>query len=60
VENFMKLLKAGGSDYPYDLLKRAGVDMATEAPYRAVFTRMNAIMDQIETILDKREANTAP
>jgi oligoendopeptidase F len=60
VENYMNLLKAGGSDYPYELLKRAGVDMATAAPYRAVFTRMNAIMDQIESILDQREANTAP
>lgn len=60
VENYMNLLKAGGSDYPYDLLKRAGVDMASAAPYRAVFARMNGIMDQIETILDKREANTAP
>jgi len=56
----MNLLKAGGSDYPYDLLKRAGVDMATSAPYRAVFTRMNAIMDQIESILDRREANVTP
>jgi oligoendopeptidase F len=60
VENYMKLLKAGGSDYPYELLKQAGVDMATPAPYQAVFTRMNAIMDQIEGILDQREAQTAP
>jgi oligoendopeptidase F len=60
VENYMNLLKAGGSDYPYELLKRAGVDMASAAPYRAVFTRMNAIMDQIESILDKHEANVVP
>ena len=56
VENYMNLLKAGGSDYPYELLKRAGVDLASATPYRAVFSRMNAIMDQIESILDKREA----
>ena len=60
VENHMNLLKAGGSDYPYELLKRAGVDLASPAPYRAVFTRMNAIMDQIEGILDKREGDVAP
>ena len=54
VENHMNLLKAGGSDYPYDLLKLAGVDLASATPYRAVFTRMNAIMDQIESILDRR------
>jgi len=60
VENYMNLLKAGGSDYPYELLKPAGVDMASAAPYHAVFTRMNAIMDQIESILDRREAKVVP
>ena len=60
VDNYINLLKAGGSDYPYELLKRAGVDMATAAPYQAVFTRMNAIMDQIEGRLDRREEPAAP
>ena len=60
VENYMNLLKAGGSDYPHELLKKAGVDMTSPEPYRAVFTRMNAIMDQIESILDQREGNMAP
>jgi oligoendopeptidase F len=60
VENYLNLLKAGGSDYPYELLKRAGVDMATPDPYRAVFARMGNIMDQIEGILDQQEADTAP
>jgi oligoendopeptidase F len=50
----MGLLKAGSSDYPFELLQEAGVDMTTAAPYRAVVTRMNAIMDQIEDILDRR------
>jgi oligoendopeptidase F len=47
------MLKAGGSDHPYDLVKRAGVDLATPAPYRALVARMNAIMDQMEAILAK-------
>ncbi|MNC86421.1 Oligoendopeptidase F, plasmid [compost metagenome] len=54
VERYLGLLKAGSSDYPFDLLKAAGVDMTTKEPYRAVVTRMNAIMDQIEEILDRR------
>jgi oligoendopeptidase F len=54
VERYMGLLKAGSSDYPFELLQEAGVDMTTAAPYRAVVTRMNAIMDQIEDILDRR------
>lgn len=52
VENYKNLLRAGGSDYPYDLLVRAGVDLATSAPYRAVVAQMNAIMDQMEALLD--------
>lgn len=56
VENFKNLLRAGGSDYPYALLKNAGVDMATPAPYRAVVAKMNAIMDEMERLLEQRDA----
>ena len=55
VETYLGLLKAGGSDHPYDLVKRAGVDLATPAPYRALVARMNSIMDQIEAILARRQ-----
>jgi len=54
VENYKNLLKAGGSDYPYTLLKNAGVDMATPGPYRAVAAKMNAIMDEMELILGRQ------
>ena len=57
VENFKNLLRAGGSDYPYDILKAAGVDMATPEPYRAVVARMNAIMDEMEALLDGQAEN---
>jgi oligoendopeptidase F len=53
-ERYLDLLKAGGSDYPYELVKRAGVDLATPAPYQALVARMNRIMDEIEAILAKR------
>ena len=51
VDNYINLLKSGGSDYPYTLLTNAGVDMATPGPYRAVAAKMNAIMDDMEAIL---------
>jgi len=35
-------------------VKKAGVDLATPEPYRAIVTRMNAIMDEIEAILARR------
>jgi oligoendopeptidase F len=55
VDNFRNLLRAGGSDYPYNLLKNAGVDLATPGPYQAVVERMNAIMDEMERLLDEKE-----
>ena len=54
-ERYLKLLSAGGSDYPYELVKAAGVDLATPAPYSAIAARMNRIMDEIEAILAKRK-----
>jgi oligoendopeptidase F len=53
-DRFLSVLKAGGSQYPYEMLKNAGVDLATSAPYDALVARMNQIMDQIEAILDKQ------
>jgi len=54
-ERYLKLLSAGGSDYPYELVKAAGVDLASPAPYRAVVARMNRIMDEIEAIQARRQ-----
>jgi oligoendopeptidase F len=53
-ERYLKLLSSGSSDYPYELVKRAGVDLATPAPYQAIVARMNRIMDEIEAILSRR------
>jgi oligoendopeptidase F len=53
-ERYLGLLRAGGSDYPYELVKAAGVDLASPAPYRALAGRMNRIMDEIDAILARR------
>jgi oligoendopeptidase F len=53
-ERYLKLLSSGGADYPYELVKAAGVDLATPAPYEALVARMNGIMDDIEAILARR------
>jgi oligoendopeptidase F len=55
VENFKNLLRAGGSDYPYQLLLNAGVDMTKPEPYRAAVAKMNAIMDELESLLNQRD-----
>ncbi len=52
---YLSILRAGGSDYPYDILNRAGVDMATPPVYQAVIRRANRLMDEIEAILARRQ-----
>jgi len=49
-DRFINMLKAGGSDYAYELYRRAGIDMATAAPYQALVARMNRVMDEIEAL----------
>ncbi|MDR1727423.1 MAG: oligoendopeptidase F [Acidobacteriota bacterium] len=49
-EGYLDLLRAGGSDYPIDLLKKAGVDMTTTAPMDACMRRLNQAMDEIERL----------
>ncbi len=55
-ERYVGLLKSGGSRYPYELLKDAGVDLATPAPYQALAAQMNWAMDEIEKIVARRPA----
>ena len=47
---YLKLLSAGGSDYPIELLKQAGIDMTTTAPLEATMQRMNRVMDEAEIV----------
>jgi oligoendopeptidase F len=49
-DRFINMLKAGGSDYPFDLYKKAGLDMASPAPYQALVARMNHQMDEIDAL----------
>jgi oligoendopeptidase F len=51
---YITLLKAGGSEYPITLLKDAGVDMTTPAPFDLVMKKINRVMDEMEKILDKK------
>ncbi|MCB9684803.1 MAG: oligoendopeptidase F family protein [Alphaproteobacteria bacterium] len=53
-DRFLGLLRAGGNGDAYLLLKDAGVDLATPAPYDALAARMDAIMDRIEAIRAKQ------
>ena len=50
-DNYLSVLKAGGSDYPVEILKRAGLDMTTPAPYQALIANFKDILDQAEALL---------
>ncbi|UCH62685.1 MAG: oligoendopeptidase F [Fidelibacterota bacterium] len=54
VDDFLKFLSSGGSDYPINLLKIAGVDMSTPAPIEATAAKMDELLDQIEAILARK------
>ena len=50
-DRYLALLAAGGSDFPGNLLAKAGVDLTTSAPFQAAMQEMNAVMTQIDSIL---------
>jgi len=50
-ENYLNVLRAGGSMPPHELLKKAGLDLTTAAPYEHLLARMNRVMDEVETLI---------
>ena len=48
VEKYVGFLKSGGSDYPIEILKKAGVDMTTSKPLEATIDRFNELLDMLE------------
>ena len=54
-ERYRKLIASGSSDYPYNLVKAAGVDLASREPYDALARQMDKIMDEIEGILARKK-----
>ncbi len=54
-KRYLAFLAAGGSKYPIDLLKEAGVDMTTDEPLDLTIKRMNQVMDEMEAILAKKK-----
>ncbi len=50
-KRYLSFLSAGGSKYPIDLLKDAGVDMTTPEPLELTMKKMNREMDDMEKLL---------
>lgn len=49
--NYINLLKSGGSEYPVEQVKEANVDLTNKEPYLAVVDRMNELVDKLEELL---------
>ena len=54
-KRYLAFLSAGGSKYPIDLLKDAGVDMTTDEPLDLTIKAMNRVMDEMDAILARRK-----
>jgi oligoendopeptidase F len=55
VQKYIEFISSGGSDYSINLLKKAGVDLNSPAPFELTMKKMNRLMDEMEKILDKKK-----
>ncbi|MFU8689891.1 oligoendopeptidase F [Rossellomorea sp. FS2] len=53
VERYIEFLKAGSSDYPIEVLKKAGVDMTTSSPVEEACKVFEEKLNEMETLLEK-------
>ncbi len=53
VENYRKFLTCGGSDYPINLLKIAGVDMAAPQPVEDTLQYFQEVLNELKPLLKK-------
>jgi oligoendopeptidase F len=51
VEDYLSFLKAGGSMYPLDALKLAGVDLTTPHVTQVTFGVLSDLVDRLETLI---------
>jgi len=54
VQKYLDFLSAGGSEYPVNILKKAGVDLTSSEPFEKTIDAMVRDMDEIEEILEKK------
>ena len=50
LKDYLNFLKSGGSKYPIDLLKGAGVDMSSPKPVATALMKFKDLVDELETL----------
>ncbi|KUP08993.1 oligopeptidase PepB [Bacillus coahuilensis m2-6] len=53
VERYLEFLKAGSSDYPIEVLKKAGVDMTSPKPIEDACKVFEELLNEMEELLSK-------
>lgn len=53
-ENYLRFLNAGGSMYPLDALKMAGVDLSSPEPVEKAFATMAEYVERLEKLVEKK------
>lgn len=51
VQRYLDFLKSGGSDYPIEILKKAGVDLSTPEPVQAAMTVFENVLSELEKLI---------
>ncbi len=51
IEKYMEFLMAGGSDYPIETLKKAGVDLSSPEPIEQAMQLFDSLVTQMEELL---------
>jgi oligoendopeptidase F len=54
LERYLNFLKSGGSDYPLELLKKAGVDMTTPKPVNDALKVFASVLDEFENLIEEK------
>jgi len=49
-DRYLDFLRAGGSGYPLDLLRQAGVDLASSAPVEETFAILASLVERLEAL----------
>ncbi len=52
LDKYMQFLATGGSDYPVEILRRAGVDMNSPEPVNRTIQLFSDLVDEMELLLD--------
>jgi oligoendopeptidase F len=50
-DNYINLLRSGGSDYPVNLLKKAGVDLTKPDAFKAVARRLDELVSMLADLI---------